>query len=196
MLAFVLRRYLVSDLPEVAPTQPPAAPAPATVRPPNEPAEMVLPPVVTFERELLNGVVIHVPSNGAETQLIAFVADPARPPDNALWFTLDRVAFREDSATLTRASDEQLDNIAAILKAWPFVKVRFGVAAAAHENAAVNMKLSRDRATSILEAIKSRGITSQRLSAEGYGSEFPVAEIVNGAAVSRGQRIAVQAFEK
>lgn len=191
----LLRSYLAKEGP-VAPSPQSAPPPPVVVRPPSEPAEMVLPPVVTFERELPDGTVIRVPSNGAETQLIAFVADPARPPDEKLWFTLDRVDFKKGSAALRSGSEAELDNVAAILKAWPFVKLKFGVATDEGGDAAANLELSRERASGVMNELISRGIAKERLRSEGYGGEFPVTEVVNGGTLPRSDRVALQVTGK
>ena len=147
-----------ADAPPVAPLPPPVVTAPD----PYEPAEIVPPPVTTFERELPDGTVIRVPSDGVEARLIAFIADPARPPDEKLWFEFDRVGFRGDTATLTQASSEQLDNVAAILKAWPFVKLKVGVSTRTQAGDAAE-SLARDRADALVKDLIKRKTTGERL---------------------------------
>ena len=50
------------------------------------------------------------------------------------------------TSTLVRESEKQLDNIAEILKAFPDAKIKIGGYAHATGDAAVNKKVSQDRA--------------------------------------------------
>jgi len=61
-----------------------------------------------------------------ENKLIAFIEDTKRSVDDKTWFTFDRLTFETGKATLKPESQEQLQNIAEILKAYPKVTLKLG----------------------------------------------------------------------
>ena len=84
------------------------------------------------------------------------------------------VYFDFDKATLQPASAVDLDRAVAWLKENPTVKVEL----AGHtDNVGAkdyNKKLSRERAQAVLDYMVSKGVSPQRLNAQGYGMEQPV----------------------
>lgn len=85
------------------------------------------------------------------------------------FFTND---FNTGNAVLLPESEKQLDNIAEILKAYPDAKIKIGGYTDASGNAAANKKLSQDRADAAKKGLDKRGVGSQVIRAEGYGSQF------------------------
>ena len=61
-----------------------------------------------------------------ENKLIAFIEDTKRSVDDKTWFTFDRLTFETGKTTLKPESQEQLQNIAEILKAYPKVTLKLG----------------------------------------------------------------------
>jgi OmpA-OmpF porin, OOP family len=119
---------------------------------------------------------LHIPERGVEGKLLAFIKDPARTPDKTSWFDFDRLLFNTGSATLQAQSQEQLNNIASILKAYPAVHLTIGGYTDNTGNTAQNQKLSQDRANSVVDQLETMGIARDRLVAKGYGDEHPVAD--------------------
>ena len=74
-----------------------------------------------FKTKLPDGTELNIPQYGVENKLIIFLQDGSKPVDKDTWFDFDRLLFDTGSATLQPASNEQLGNIAAILKAYPNV---------------------------------------------------------------------------
>jgi outer membrane protein OmpA-like peptidoglycan-associated protein len=172
---------------------PSPAPAPAIEAPAVEPAA----PVVTLEDlSLADGTTIRIAPNGVERQLLAFIQDPAQTVDNEAWFTTDRLEFDTDSATLRPSSDAQLDAIAAILRAYPNVKIKFGGYTDNTGEPALNRQLSADRAVSAMNGLISRGIAADRVEAEGYGAQFPVADNATEEGRQRNRRVDVRVTAK
>ena len=62
---------------------------------------------------------------GMEGRLLMHI-QTASPFDRETWFDFDRLNFEADSATLRPDSREQLASTAAILKAYPNVRVKIG----------------------------------------------------------------------
>ena len=129
-----------------------------------------------MDTTLPDGTTIHIPQRGVEGKLLTFIKDPNTKPDKTSWFDFDRLLFNTGSASLQPQSSEQLNNIAAILKAYPAVHLIIGGYTDNTGDAAQNRKLSQDRANSVVDQLQTMGIARDRLVAKGYGDEHPVAD--------------------
>jgi OmpA-OmpF porin, OOP family len=125
---------------------------------------------------LPDSTTLHIPEHGVEGKLLAFIKDPGRTPDKTSWFDFDRLLFDTGSASLQPQSTDQLNNIAAILKAYPAVHLTIGGYTDNTGNAAQNLKLSQDRANSVVTQLETMGIARNRLVAKGYGDQHPVGD--------------------
>ena len=149
-----------------------------------------------LSRRLPSNVDLNVPEHGVETQIIAFLDDPSQPTDPVVWFNFDRLLFETGSATLKPASQEQLKNVTEILKAYPAVIIKIGGYTDNVGDPAANLKLSQDRAANVRAAIVALGVAPERLSAEGYGEQYPVADNSTDAGRAQNRRIAMRVTEK
>src|SRR5262245_2850164 len=147
-------------------------------------------------RQLPASVEIGVPERDVESQVIAYLNDPSKQLEPVVWFNFDRLLFETGSATLKPESREQLKNVAAILKAYPNVKMKIGGYTDNVGDPASNLKLSQDRATNVAAAIVAVGVSPDRLSAEGFGEQFPVADNSTDAGRQQNRRIALRVTEK
>ena len=86
------------------------------------------------------------------------------------------IHFKSDSDVLTAESGPVLDEIAALLKASPALRVRVEGHTDATNTDAYNLDLSQRRARSVLKWLKDHGVGADRLAAEGYGKARPVAD--------------------
>lgn len=77
-------------------------------------------------RKLPDGVELNIPAKGIENKLVDFIEDQAKPVDQTTWFNFDRLLYETASAKLKPESREQLQNIAAIMKAYPAVNLKIG----------------------------------------------------------------------
>ena len=91
--------------------------------------------------------------------------------------------FDTGAATLKDSSQEQLSNVAEIMKAYPQVSLKLGGYTDNTGNPQQNQQLTQERATSAMNQIVAFGIDPARLTAEGYGDQHPVAD--NGTAEGR-----------
>ncbi len=149
-----------------------------------------------FKTTLPNGVELNIPQLGIENKLLTFIQDTSKPVDSTTWFNFDRLLFDTGKATLQPSSQEQLDNIANILKAYPNVHVKIGGYTDNTGDASANMTLSTERAKNVMDALVSAGIDPSRLSSEGYGDQFPVGDNSTEDGRAKNRRIALRVTEK
>ena len=149
-----------------------------------------------IERTLPDGVKINVPSTGADVNLLGFIEDATQVVEKEAWFELDRILFDSDTASLRVESGAQIGNIAAILKAFPNVQLKIGGYTDNSGDGQDNLKLSTERANSVMNAIIALGIDAARLKAEGYGPEHPVADNVTAESRQKNRRVSVRVTAK
>lgn len=150
----------------------------------------------SVERKLPDGSTLRVPENGIESKVIAFIDNKSMPVSDTMWFNFDRLNFETGVATLTSESNEQLDNIAAMLKAYPNVNIKIGGYTDNTGSADVNKNLSTDRANAVRQGLIDRGIAANRLSSEGYGDAHPVADNSTEEGRAQNRRIALRVTKK
>ncbi|MGU3373889.1 DUF937 domain-containing protein [Chryseobacterium sp. M5A1_1a] len=152
---------------------------PADTASATTPATTATPAAKTDENIDLNGVMLKGYKGGMEDQMIGFLKSGAyksAADDSALkekWYDFDHVNFKMGSSTeLEAGSQGQLENLVAILKAFPDAKIKIGGYTDKTGNEASNVKLSQARADYIKAALAKAGVGGQVLGAEGYGSKF------------------------
>jgi len=168
-------------------------------RPEPQAVEIAAPAATTthvFVKRSVCGSDINVAQDGIEPRLIGFVEDTGRPVDETTWFEFDRLTFETNSASLKPESSEQLRNVAAILKCFPAVKVKIGGYTDNTGDAAANLKLSQARAESVDRELVGMGVASDRLTAEGYGADHPVADNSTEEGRAKNRRIALRVAAK
>ncbi len=92
------------------------------------------------------------------------------------WYTIENLYFQTGSSDLKLGSEEQLNNLAEILNAFPNTKVKLGGYTDNTGSEDGNLKLSNLRAQAAKLKLLEMGIEADRVEAEGYGSQFPVCE--------------------
>ena len=148
------------------------------------------------KKALPGGVELNIPERGIESNLIAFITDSSRPVDKTTWFNFDRLNFATGSASILPESGEQLNNIAAILKAYPNVNVKVGGYTDNTGDPAANRTLSQQRADAVRQALTAKGIDPKRMVAEGYGSDHPVGDNATEEGRAMNRRIALRVTKK
>jgi outer membrane protein OmpA-like peptidoglycan-associated protein len=131
---------------------------------------------VSIKVKLPDGTELDAYKGGIEDQLVAFLmTDYAKLGEDSLkkrWFDFDNVNFKTGSAEITAESQHQIDNITAILKAFPKSKIKIGGYTDKTGDEAINKKVSGDRATSVKAALEKAGVGGQVIGADGYGSDY------------------------
>ncbi|MFT3981296.1 MAG: sodium-translocating pyrophosphatase [Ferruginibacter sp.] len=124
--------------------------------------------------KLADGTELNVGATSAERRLVEFITNANRSVDKTTWFTMDRLYFETGKSVLKASSQEQLKNIAAIMKANPSVELKLGGYTDNTGDSAANVKLSQERADAAKAELVKLGVAASRLAAEGYGPQFPV----------------------
>ncbi len=126
--------------------------------------------------QLPNGKELDAYKGGIEDELITFLkSDWKSLSADSLknrWFNFDNLNFNTGTAILLPESEKQLDNIAEILKAFPNAKIKIGGYTDSTGDPAANKKLSQQRADTAKNGLDKRGVSSQVIGAEGYGSAY------------------------
>ncbi|MDO5056245.1 MAG: OmpA family protein [Lautropia sp.] len=95
--------------------------------------------------------------------------------DRGLVVTLGDVLFAFGKESLLPASRPRLDKLAQFLRENPDRQLRIEGYTDSIGTAHYNQKLSERRAVTVRDALMRRGIAAERMTAEGYGKDFPVA---------------------
>jgi OmpA-OmpF porin, OOP family len=144
-----------------------------------------------INRKLPDDTELNIPRLGIENKLLDFIQDNSRPVDKTTWFDFDRLTFDTGKATLQVSSAEQLQNIAAILKTYPNVKVKIGGYTDNTGNKEANLGLSQARATNVMHELVQRGVDRSQLEAAGYGEQYPVADNATPEGRQKNRRISL-----
>ncbi|NJM53680.1 MAG: DUF937 domain-containing protein [Blastocatellia bacterium] len=115
-------------------------------------------PRTLTEVTLPNGTKLQAYPGGIEDQLIKFIqSDEYKNGTEASlkekWFNFDDLNFKFGTTELAPESKRQLDNITAILKAFPDVKMKIGAYTDKKGDDAGNLKLSDNRAKAVKVAL-------------------------------------------
>lgn len=127
--------------------------------------------------KLADGTELKVGENSTEAKLFKFLSDAnAKVSDDKKigWITLDRVYFETNKDVLTANSQQQLKNIAAILKNFPTAKIKFGGYTDNTGSDDINKPLSEKRAKMAANELTKLGVAAAHVESEGYGSQHPI----------------------
>lgn len=101
---------------------------------------------------------------------------------------LSTVEFSANKTGVNAAGRQELDEVAALLKATPAITAEIGAHTDASGSASYNLKLSRSRATAVRTYLVGKGITAKRLTARGYGETKPLNRCGRGARCSDAEK--------
>ena len=153
-------------------------------------------PSAGYSKKLGSGFDLNGNADGIEAGLVGFI-ESDKPVDKTTWFNFDRLTFKTGSAELDMdKSKEQLTNMNEILKAFPKVNLKVGGYTDNTGDEAANMKLSQERANTVVTALVGMGTDKARLESEGYGSQHPVGDNATEEGRAQNRRIAVRVTAK
>ena len=111
-------------------------------------------------------------ANSAGSQMMEFI-DGGFKGDGKVTFR--NLTFASGSDQISGTSGVEVDNLAAILKAYPDVKINVAGYTDSTGNAEKNQTLSEDRAKSVKQRLMDAGIAPSRVATQGFGAANPVA---------------------
>lgn len=126
---------------------------------------------------LADGSTLTVGNNSTEFKLFNFLTSGVIDQNDKTknWVPFDRIYFKLGNAELTDKSKAQVDNVALILKNFPNATLKLGGYTDNTGDAAINKKISTERAQIVAKLFKDLGVGNQIEEAVGYGPEFPIA---------------------
>jgi outer membrane protein OmpA-like peptidoglycan-associated protein len=148
------------------------------------------------KQTLPNNINLSIPANGVEARVLAFIQDPRATPDDRTWFVCDRLQFDTGSAKLHPESQEQISNIAAILSAYPSVRMTVVGYTDNVGSPEQNRQLSQARANAVVVELVRKGTSAERLTAEGYGERDPVAGNSTEEGRAQNRRVSIGVSQK
>lgn len=88
----------------------------------------------------------------------------------------NKITFERRSSNVTNSSYETIVQVSKILTEYPSIKIEVAGHTDSRGEAALNKQISQDRALSVREILIKLGINENRITAVGYGEEFPIAK--------------------
>jgi outer membrane protein OmpA-like peptidoglycan-associated protein len=115
----------------------------------------------------------------------------ATPTNRGLVLTLGDVLFDTGKAELNSGASRKLDQLAQFLSEHPDRRVQIDGFTDSVGPDSYNEELSRRRADSVRSALLTRGIDASRISTQGYGKAFPVANNADSGGRQLNRRVEV-----
>jgi OmpA-OmpF porin, OOP family len=110
---------------------------------------------------------------------------------------LQQVQFDTNRATIKKVSDPLLDEVAGVFKDHPeLTKIEVQGHTDSRGSAALNKKLSQDRAESVVKALVKRGIADSRMTAKGFGPDVPIGDNTTAEGQQKNRRVQFLILEK
>jgi OOP family OmpA-OmpF porin len=145
--------------------------------------------------ELPGGTNISVPQGSINYNLARFLADKSAA-DVPKTFVFDHLNFDSATTNLTPESVATVNDLAAVLKAYPSAQVQLVGHTDNTGLPAANQTLSLDRANAIKSTLVAQGVGADRISTAGYGSDRPVASNDTEAGRAQNRRLELNVTSK
>ncbi len=102
------------------------------------------------------------------------------------------ITFEKNSTALTSNAETTLDKVVIALLENPTVSIRVDGHTDSSGNSEVNLTISKQRAQSVLDYLVNAGIDENRVDANGYGDQFPIAPNDTEAGRIKNRRIEIK----
>ncbi|MEM1407828.1 MAG: OmpA family protein, partial [Bacteroidota bacterium] len=89
---------------------------------------------------------------------------------------LDNVLFEQSKPIIVPSSYEQLNQVVALLRENPSIKIRLEGHTDNRGDAKQNLKLSKERVEAVKAYLVKRGVAKKRVSGKGFGGTKPIAD--------------------
>ena len=104
---------------------------------------------------------------------------------------LPDILFDVNKSTLKQNTQVALAKLAGIVQVFPKINLRIEGYTDSTGSDELNMRLSRERAESVLGFLKSQGVAVTRMTAAGYGPKFPVADNATAEGRAKNRRVEI-----
>jgi len=134
-----------------------------------------------------------------EARLVNFLTDANQKIDTVKgnWFEFTNVHFNTGKSTITDASQAQLKNVAAIIKAFNTAQFKLGGYTDSTGTLGVNIKVSEERAKAVEAFLIKDGVSADAFTGtKGYGPEWPIADNATPEGRAQNRRVAVNVKAK
>jgi len=146
---------------------------------------------------LPNDAILHIPTDGLENGLLKMILDNSTSLDHSnFWLIFDGINFDNRETEFKIDSETQIKNLAEILNSFPKVKIKIASYTDNLGDATSNKNLSTQRSNAVLKALVKLGVQQNRISAEGFGQEFPIATNDTEEGRADNRRISLKLIEK
>jgi len=142
-----------------------------------------------FSSDLPNGTKLNIPEGGFEDNFLSYIKDGKM--ETGKYYAFDRLYFNTGSSSLDANSMNQIENVAAIMKAYPKVNILFRGHTDNTGSAEGNKSLSASRALSVKNKLVEMGVASGRINTQGMGSVDPIADNTTAEGRAKNRRIDV-----
>ena len=173
------------------------------VEQPTNPIDDQESPIKDYENSISvtfpDGNVMNIDKNSSEYLLFSFLNCPETQVDEDRtkgWIPMNDLTFETGSAELLAESDNQLNNIALIMRFFPDAHIRIGGYTDDTGTDKINLKLSKDRAKTTFEKLVSLGVEEDRITYEGYSSFYPVSTNDSDEAKAANRRVDIRVTKK
>ncbi len=140
-----------------------------------------------FDYHLPGGKEIHIPKAGFEERFLSDLKGAEIPLDQH--YILDRLYFASGSSELNDESQAQIKAAAAIIQAYPVLRIQLRGHTDNSGSEEINLELSKQRAHTVMVALIKQGVLPVRLSIQGMGSQEAVADNETEEGKMRNRRI-------
>ncbi|MGB1248306.1 MAG: OmpA family protein [Chitinophagales bacterium] len=107
----------------------------------------------------------------------------------ALQLAFDNLVFDSGKSTIKSSSDDELENLAKILKENKSLNLMISGHTDSQGDDEANMTLSKNRANAVKERLESLGVVSSRMTTEWFGETEPVADNATAAGRAKNRRV-------
>ena len=142
-----------------------------------------------FSSDLPNGTKLNIPEGGFEDNFLSYIKDGKM--EAGKYYAFDRLYFNTGSSSLDANSMNQIENVAAIMKAYPKVNILFRGHTDNTGSVEGNKSLSASRALSVKNTLVEMGVASGRINTQGMGSIDPIADNATAEGRAKNRRIDV-----
>lgn len=115
----------------------------------------------------------------------------AKNTERGMVLTLGDVLFDSEESTLAPGAARNIDKIAEFMEAYPERRAVVEGHTDSMGDEDFNMDLSRERAFSVRQALAARGVSTSRMTTEGFGESMPVASNESAAGRRENRRVEI-----